>query len=113
VIDHGAIVAQGTAAELKATVGGQRLDLTLSGDGAYRAMDARLGTRAVTRDPAARTLGVATDGSAAAVRGLLDELDPDGEHIVRFAIHTASLDDVFMSLTDHRLPMPESEPAHA
>jgi ABC-2 type transport system ATP-binding protein len=113
VIDHGAIVAQGTAAELKATVAGQRLDLTLSDDGAYRAMDGRLGPRAVTRDPLARTLGVATDGNAAAVRGLLDELDPDGEHIVRFAIHTASLDDVFMSLTDHRLPTPKSEPTHA
>jgi ABC-2 type transport system ATP-binding protein len=112
VIDHGAIVAQGTAAELKATVAGQRLDLTLSDDGAYRALDARLGTRAVTRDPLTRTLGVATDGNAADVRGLLDELDPDGEHIVRFAIQTASLDDVFMSLTGHHSPTPDKEPSN-
>jgi ABC-2 type transport system ATP-binding protein len=113
VIDHGAIVAQGTAGELKATVVGQRLDVTLSDDSAYQALEVRLGHRAVTRDPLARRLGVATDGTAAAVRGLLDELDPDGEHVVRFAIHTASLDDVFMSLTDHRPATPESEPAHA
>jgi ABC-2 type transport system ATP-binding protein len=113
VIDRGAIVAQGTAAELKATVAGQRLDLTLAGDGAYRTLAARLGARAVTRDPHARTLGVATDGDAAAVRGLLDELDPDEDLVVRFAIHTASLDDVFMSLTDHRPTTAESEPVNA
>jgi ABC-2 type transport system ATP-binding protein len=102
VIDHGAIVAQGTAAELKATVAGQRVDLTLADDGAYRSLEARLGPRAV-----------ASDGDAAAVRGLLDELDPDEDLVVRFAIHTASLDDVFMSLTDHRPTTPESEPVNA
>ena len=51
VIDRGAIVAQGTAAELKATVAGQRLDLTLADDAAYAEVHARLGERAVTRDP--------------------------------------------------------------
>jgi ABC-2 type transport system ATP-binding protein len=113
VIDHGAVVAQGTAAELKATVAAQRLDLTLADDGAYRSLEARLGSRAVIRDPLARTLGVATDGDAAAVRRLLDELDPDADLVARFAIHTASLDDVFMSLTDHRPTTPESETVHA
>jgi ABC-2 type transport system ATP-binding protein len=113
VIDHGAIVAQGTAAELKATVTGQRLDLTLADDNAYRGLAARLGDRAVTCDPLARTLGVAIDGEAAEIRGLLDELDPGRELVIRFAIHTASLDDVFMSLTDQRIATPESEPAHA
>jgi ABC-2 type transport system ATP-binding protein len=113
VIDRGAIVAQGTAAELKATVAGQRLDLTLADDTAYRSLEARLGPRAVTRDPLTRTLGVATDGDAAGVRGLLDELDPGEDLVVRFAIHTASLDDVFMSLTDQRPTTPESEPVNA
>jgi ABC-2 type transport system ATP-binding protein len=112
VIDHGTIVAQGTAAELKATVVGQRLDLTMADDDAYRELETRVGDRAVTRDPLARTLGVATDGEAAEVRGLLDELDPSGRLVVRFAIHIASLDDVFMSLTDHRISTPESEPTH-
>ncbi len=109
VVDRGAIVAEGTAAELKATVGGQRLDVTLTGDAAYRALEARLGHRAVARDPLARTLAIATDGSAREVRCLLDELDPEGDLVARFAIHTASLDDVFMTLTDHRPAMPESE----
>jgi ABC-2 type transport system ATP-binding protein len=110
VIDQGALVAQGTAAELKATVAGQRLDLTLVDDNAYRELEARLGDRAVIRDPLARTVGVATDGEAAEIRALLDELDPGGELVLRFALHSASLDDAFMTLTDHRISTPESEP---
>jgi ABC-2 type transport system ATP-binding protein len=113
VIDHGAIVAQGTASELKATVTSQRLDLTLADDDAYRELEARLGDRAVGGDPLARTLGVAITGDAVEIRGLLDELDPGAELVTRFAIHTASLDDVFMSLTDHRTSTPESEPTYA
>jgi ABC-2 type transport system ATP-binding protein len=113
VIDRGAIVAEGTAAELKATVAGQRLDLVLGDDAGYRALDARLGERAVTRDPMVRTLGVATDGSAADVRAQLQELDPSGELVSRFALHTASLDDVFMTLTDRLSADPEREAIHA
>ena len=50
-------------------------------------------------EPAALIIGVATDGSAAHVRALLDQLDP-GRTLVRdFAVHGATLDDVFLSLT--------------
>jgi ABC-2 type transport system ATP-binding protein len=113
VIDHGTVVADGTAAELKATVAGQRVDLTAAGDGAYGTLAERLGARAAIADPAARTLAVPTDGEAAAVRALLDEIDPGGDLVARFAIHTASLDDVFMTLTDHRPAADDKEPIHA
>jgi ABC-2 type transport system ATP-binding protein len=82
VIDGGRIVAEGTAAELKRRVAGPRLDLTMA-DG--------------------RTLSVPTDGSAASVRALLDEIDPAGDAIAAFAIHDASLDDVFLALTHKEL----------
>jgi ABC-2 type transport system ATP-binding protein len=48
-----------------------------------------------------RTLSVATDGSASSVRALLDELDPAGDAVAAFALHDATLDDVFLSLTAH------------
>ena len=53
---------------------------------------------------------MATDGSAPDVRRLLDELDPEGSRVARFALVQASLDDVFMTLTDHRIET-ESETA--
>ena len=63
-----------------------------------RASSAR---RVVHRDRRADDLGVATDGSAAHVRALLDEVDPAGPPCSRFAVHTATLDDVFLALTGH------------
>ena len=99
VLDGGRIVAEGTTAELKARVAGQRLDLTLAGPAEFTEAGRRLGDRATHRDPSALTLGVPTDGTAAAVRGLLDEIDPERALIGAFAVRATSLDDVFLALT--------------
>ena len=54
-----------------------------------------------------------TDGSAAHVRALLDEVDPDRDAVARFAVHNATLDDVFLALTGHAAqPSITPEPAH-
>ena len=101
VIDGGRVVAEGTSAELKQRVAGQRLDLTLVDARAYQAAEAMLGGRAVHRDPGGLTLGVPTDGSAAHARALLDAVDPERSAVASFAIHGATLDDVFLALTGH------------
>ncbi|MFG2993576.1 ATP-binding cassette domain-containing protein [Streptomyces sp. NPDC048257] len=95
VLSGGRIAAEGTAAELKARVAGHRLDLTLTTGAAYEA----LAPRAVHLDPDELTLGLPTDGTAAHVRALLDELDPDRTDIDRFSLRSATLDDVFLALT--------------
>ncbi|MFG2329748.1 ATP-binding cassette domain-containing protein [Streptomyces sp. NPDC048604] len=105
VMDAGRLVAEGTARELKARVAGHRLDLVLADAGAYERAALRLGDRAVHRSPATLTLGVPTDGTAAHARARLDELDPDRTDVARFSLHTATLDDVFLALT-------EKEPLH-
>ncbi|MEU3948736.1 ATP-binding cassette domain-containing protein [Streptomyces sp. NPDC029526] len=99
VIDGGRIVADGTAAELKSRVADHRLDLTLADARAYDAVLRALGPRAVTRNAGRREIGVATDGSASHVRALLDEVDPERVAVHRFAVHGATLDDVFLALT--------------
>jgi ABC-2 type transport system ATP-binding protein len=101
VLDAGRIVAEGTPAQLKQRFADQRLDLTLTDDRAYAAMARRLGPRAIASDPARRWIGLATDGSAAQVRALLDEVDPDRRAVEKFAVHNATLDDVFLALTGH------------
>ncbi|MEU3721646.1 ATP-binding cassette domain-containing protein [Streptomyces sp. NPDC031705] len=95
VLDAGRTVAEGTPAELKARVARHRLDLTLASRDAYEALAAR----AVHHAPDELTLGLATDGSAAHVRALLDELDPDRTAVDRFTLRSATLDDVFLALT--------------
>jgi ABC-2 type transport system ATP-binding protein len=99
VLDAGRIVAEGTTAELKGRIAGQRLDLTLAGPGAFAEAERRLGERATHRDPPTLTLGVPTDGTAPAVRALLDEVDPERALVGAFAVRATTLDDVFLALT--------------
>ncbi|MFI2348719.1 ATP-binding cassette domain-containing protein [Streptomyces sp. NPDC019443] len=101
VVDGGRLVAEGTADELKARVAGHRLDLVLNDTAAYW----RLESHAVHRSPETLTLGLPTDGTAAQVRALLDEVDPERRDVARFSVQRATLDDVFLALTD-------KEPAH-
>jgi ABC-2 type transport system ATP-binding protein len=101
VIDGGRVVAEGTPAELKTKVAEQRLELTLVDDDSYTAVVRALGGDVVVVDAAKRLVSVATDGSAAHVRSLLDELDPGRRAIATFALRTATLDDVFLALTGH------------
>ena len=99
VLDGGRVIAQGTAAELKRRVAAQRLDLTCPDAAAFGKLSRYLGDRASHRDQPGLTLGVPTDGSAAQVRALLDAADPDRALIASFAVHGASLDNVFLTLT--------------
>jgi ABC-2 type transport system ATP-binding protein len=102
VLNNGRIVAEGSADELKRRLGSNRLELQFGDPAGYDAVTAALGARALAIDRASLCAGVAIDGSAAEIRALLDELDPDGTRIARFALHGASLEDVFMSLTSER-----------
>ena len=101
VLDGGRVVAEGTPQELKAQVAAQRLDLTLADAAAFDDVVRCLGGRVVTSDPGSLTVGAATDGAAAHVRAILDEVDPGRTTVRRFAVHSATLDDVFLTLTGH------------
>ena len=109
LVDGGRVVAEGTAADLKRRIADQRLDLVLTDPAAYEDVAGILGGRAVRHDPAALTVGVATDGSASHVRALLDEVDPRRRAVRTFAVHTATLDDVFLALTGNRAARSETE----
>ncbi|OHV35339.1 ABC transporter [Pseudofrankia sp. EUN1h] len=53
----------------------------------------------VDADPVARRVGVPTDGSASALRHLLDDLDDRGIEVARVELRVPTLDDVFFALT--------------
>ncbi|MGW2481508.1 ATP-binding cassette domain-containing protein [Streptomyces sp. NPDC001571] len=99
VLDGGGVVAEGAPAELKRRVAGQRLDLVFGDDAGYDEGLRLLPGRISTEDRARLTIGVPTDGSAAQVRSLLDEIDPQARLVSSFSVHTATLDDVFLALT--------------
>jgi ABC-2 type transport system ATP-binding protein len=112
VIDGGRVVAEGTSTQLKQKVADQRLDLVLADASAFEDLARLLGERAVHSDPGRLTIGVGTDGSAADVRALLDEVDPGRRAVRRFAVHSATLDDVFLALTGRTAGRSEKETAN-
>ncbi|GAA1179339.1 daunorubicin resistance protein DrrA family ABC transporter ATP-binding protein [Ornithinimicrobium humiphilum] len=102
VVDHGQIIAQGTADELKAQVGGHHVALTLvdaaDAHGA-REILARHGSGEVRLDADGRTLDVAVEGGPAALQRVLTELDAAGVALHDAGMRRPTLDDVFLTLT--------------
>jgi len=97
VLDHGALVAEGTAAELKRLVPGGHVSLRLAdAESLRRAEEASIGS---TLDAAQFTVQVPSDGSVTALRSLLEQLDRAGVAVDELAVHTPDLDDVFLALT--------------
>ena len=97
LLDHGQIVARGTADELKSSLGGEVVRLEFADETAlYRALDS---VPALRKDERLRTIEVGTDGSAASVYQLLGQLQAAGAPAARVSVERPSLDDVFLSLT--------------
>ena len=100
VLDHGRIIAEGAAEELKATIGAERVRLQLADRASFDAAVAEL--PGAVPDPLLLTLTVDTDGSARSLAGLLERCESRDLHVARVDTLRPSLDDVFLSLTDRR-----------
>ena len=115
VIDHGKVIAEGTADQLKAQIGGERIELTVdTADALERARTVLtpLAQGEVHLDHGSRKITVPiTDGSSA----LVDALGRlSGEHIKvhDVGLRRPTLDDVFLSLTGHEADgTTETDPA--
>ncbi|MFI1192654.1 ATP-binding cassette domain-containing protein [Micromonospora sp. NPDC020750] len=97
VLNHGKIVAEGTADELKRRIPGGHILLRFAGLG-----DLESAVRAVgqtSRDSDALALRVPHDGSLRALKALLDRLDENAVEVDSLSMHTPDLDDVFLALT--------------
>jgi ABC-2 type transport system ATP-binding protein len=104
VIDHGKVIAQGTADELKDQVGGERLELTLA-DGrqieAARGALAPISAGELQVDRDGRRFTVPVDGGSAVLVAAIRELDAAGVTVSDIGLRRPTLDDVFLSLTGH------------
>jgi ABC-2 type transport system ATP-binding protein len=97
VLDHGRIVAEGTPDELKRRIPGGHVRLQFPEPEALRAAAGLLG--ADSTDEERLELEVPSDGSVAALRRLLAELDDADIEVAQLSIHTPDLDDVFFAVT--------------
>ena len=115
VIDTGRVIAQGTSDQLKAQVGGVRLEVTVAeSDHVDRAVAAlrghAAGEPAVDRETRHVVVPVAAADGAGILPGVVRDLDAAGVTVADLALRRPTLDDVFLTLTGHATE--EGAPAH-
>jgi ABC-2 type transport system ATP-binding protein len=118
VIDHGRVIAEGTSDELKAQIGGDRLDVKLEDPADGEAAIAALADMCLDR---ATAEGFVVHAPVQPRHGVIPEavrkLDAAGVAVDDIAIHRPTLDDVFIALTGHaaeeEVPEEEKEAAPA
>jgi ABC-2 type transport system ATP-binding protein len=110
VVDHGKVIARGTSDELKAQVGGERVEVVVHQrfelPRAVEVLAKVTGADADTDDDQRRVTAPAPEGAGVLVE-VVRELDAAGISIDDIALRRPTLDDVFLSLTGH---VAEEEP---
>jgi ABC-2 type transport system ATP-binding protein len=106
VVDAGRVIAEGTSSELKARVGGERLEVTVAhGDGlpdAARVLERyAYGDGGVHVDAERRYVGATVAGGAGLLAAVVRDLDAAGVQVDELGLHRPTLDDVFLTLTGH------------
>jgi ABC-2 type transport system ATP-binding protein len=116
VIDHGRVIAEGTADELKSQVGGERLEITVADPSqllAARELLEPIGVGSASLDEHRRSLLMPVSGGAAVLTDALRRLDAAQIAVDDVGLRRPTLDDVFLSLTGHGTEKAEDPEAGA
>ena len=99
VVDAGRVIAEGTADELKAETGGDRIDVTLRNAGQLGAAVALLPLTGVSVDADRRLLSAPVTDRMEALSGVVRALQEAGIEAEDVALRRPTLDEVFLHLT--------------
>ncbi|HEX6140453.1 MAG TPA: ATP-binding cassette domain-containing protein [Candidatus Limnocylindria bacterium] len=102
VIDHGRLIARGTASELKRRTGGERLEVIVSEAGQLqRAAEtlSRLTEEPANVDPPQRRVSVPVESHGGFLTRAVRELDGAGVAVDDIGYRRPTLDEVFLALT--------------
>jgi ABC-2 type transport system ATP-binding protein len=113
VVDHGHVIAEGTPPELKRSVGGARLEITLSAGAQHESIAAALapyvdGVPRITEGGRHVSAPVSSRNGLATM--VVRALDAAGLSVDDVEVHQPSLDDVFFALTGNPAEGDGSEP---
>jgi ABC-2 type transport system ATP-binding protein len=114
VIDGGKVIAEGAPAELKSSLGGQRIALTLAVGADTQAAISALkpfATGTIVPNEPDRLLEVPVSAGDGLATEVLRALDAMGVRVSDISVRSASLDDVFLTLTGHKAEEQEEEAA--
>ncbi|MGW2781954.1 ATP-binding cassette domain-containing protein [Streptomyces populi] len=104
VVDHGRVIARGTADQLKAQTGGERVEVVVHEREHIATASEVLrgfGKGEVAVEEHTRKLTVPVTGGAKLLAEVIRELDGRGIEIDDIGLRRPTLDDVFLSLTGH------------
>ncbi|WP_194816632.1 ATP-binding cassette domain-containing protein [Nocardia sp. XZ_19_385] len=104
VIDHGKVIARGTADELKTLVGGDRIELTVTDPAKLGIAEQVLKSLAdgeIHIEPGLRRITVPVSNGSQALVDAIGLLGSNDVHINDVGLRRPSLDDVFLTLTGH------------
>lgn len=103
VIDHGHVIAKGSADSLKKDVGGERLEISVTPEkiGEVRRIMEQLTNSIATEDTQMHKVSVAAPSGTTTLIEALRQLDLAGIQPLDIALKRPSLDDVFIALTGH------------
>jgi ABC-2 type transport system ATP-binding protein len=105
VIDAGTVIAEGTPDELKADVGGQRIEITLAAGADVQAAAAAVRPYAagpVRADAKTRRVEAPVPAGGGVTTRVVRALDAAGLEVDSVGVRRPSLDDVFLALTGHQ-----------
>lgn len=111
VLNKGKIIARGTADELKAQTGGERVEFVLTDrsqvDQAKRIL-APIGVEPPTFDEQVGRIAMPVNGGSKDLATALAQLEENGIGVVDVGLRRPNLDDVFLSLTGQTTGEPET-----
>jgi ABC-2 type transport system ATP-binding protein len=100
LIDHGREIAAGTPAELKTTVGAQRIDVIAADAAAFGSLTLLLGERfELTTMPEKRTISIPAPHEAADLARVSGAISETNIAVDEVALRRPTLDDAFIALT--------------
>lgn len=102
VIDNGKVIAEGTADQLKAKVGSDRLELTISKKSDFAAAQKVVDGKGLQIDEERRVLSVTTKGGVNDLKKVLQKLETHKIAVDSVELRRPTLDDVFLTLTGHK-----------
>ncbi|MGH3713938.1 MAG: ATP-binding cassette domain-containing protein [Micromonosporaceae bacterium] len=102
VIDHGRVIATGTPEELKAKTGSQTLAVRPADPDQLATVVSTVASLALGEPEVAGQLVTATVTDPAVLPAVVRRLDEAGVVVTELALRSASLNEVFLSLTGHK-----------
>jgi ABC-2 type transport system ATP-binding protein len=109
VIDGGKVIAEGTADELKAKIGSDRLEIVIAPSSFEKARKLLESDKSLQADADRRALSVASKGGIKKLKDILQQLETAKITVETVSLQRPTLDDVFLTLTGHAATKEEAD----